>query len=129
MLWSISTTSSKVVHGYQKQGSGYGYPRVRGWNALSGIVSTTLSAPVIIGARLRPVAPGLRTEQGSSSPMSSPRAPAAVNDCARLVLLLADSAFYRHAVVAAAHRAGAKVSITARMDPAVNALATIPDDA
>jgi len=46
------------------------------------------------------------------------------------VLLRADSAFYGHAVVAAAHRAGAKVSITARMDPAVKrAIGAINDDA
>lgn len=46
------------------------------------------------------------------------------------MLLRADSAFYGHAVVAAAHRAGAKVSITARMDPTVKrAIATIPEDA
>ena len=48
----------------------------------------------------------------------------------RLVLLRADSALYGHAVVAATLRAGAKVSITARMDPAVKrALATISSDA
>lgn len=42
----------------------------------------------------------------------------------------ADSAFYRHAVVAAAHRADAKVTITARMDSAVKrAIGTIPDEA
>ena len=46
------------------------------------------------------------------------------------MLLRADSAFYGHAVVAAAHRAGAKVSVTARMDPAVKrAISTISDDA
>lgn len=46
------------------------------------------------------------------------------------MLLRADSAFYGHAVVAAAHRVGAKVSITARMDSAVKrAIATISDDA
>jgi hypothetical protein len=46
------------------------------------------------------------------------------------VLLRADSAFYGHAVVTAARNAGAAVSITARMDPAVkHAIATIPEDA
>ena len=48
----------KEVHGYQKQGSGYGYFGGRGLNALIGIVSTTFSAPVIIGARLREGAAG-----------------------------------------------------------------------
>lgn len=42
------------------------------------------------------------------------------------MLLRADSAFYSHAVVTAAARAGADVSITARMDPNVKrAIATI----
>ncbi|MCB5290605.1 hypothetical protein BJQ90_00017 [Arthrobacter sp. SO3] len=51
-------------------------------------------------------------------------------DASGLVLLRADSAFYGHPVVAAAHRAGAKVSITARMDPAVKrAIATINEKA
>ena len=46
-----------------------------------------------------------------------------------MVLLRADSAFYGHAVVAVAHRGGARVSITARMDPAVKrAITTITDD-
>jgi hypothetical protein len=46
------------------------------------------------------------------------------------VLLRADSAFYGHATVNAAITAGAAVSITARLDPAVKrAIATIPDDA
>jgi len=43
----------KEVHGYQKQGSGYGYSGVRGLNALIGIVSTKTTAPIIVGSRLR----------------------------------------------------------------------------
>src|SRR5680860_982139 len=41
------------VHGYAKQGSGYGYSGVRGINALLATVKTSTSAPVIIGQRLR----------------------------------------------------------------------------
>jgi len=55
-----------------------------------------------------------------------------MNSCAaaKPVLVRADSAFYGHATVSAAIHAGAKVSVTARMDPAVKrAIATIPDDA
>ena len=119
----------KEVHGYQKQGSGYGYSGVRGLNALLGIVSTLSSAPVIIGSRLRKGATG--------SPRGAKRFVADILATVRrlrsdtatgLVLLRADSAFYGHAVVSAAHQGGAKVSITARMDPAVKrAIATIPD--
>lgn len=121
----------KEVHGYQKQGSGYGYSGVRGLNALIAIVSTTLSAPVIIGSRLRKGAAGSPRGAGKFvgdilATVSRLRSKAASG----LVLLRADSAFYGHAVVAAAHRAGAKVSITARMDPAVKrAIGTIADDA
>jgi hypothetical protein len=41
------------VHGYANQGSGYGYCRVRGLNALITTVTTAHGAPVITGQRLR----------------------------------------------------------------------------
>ncbi len=41
------------VHGYAKQGSGYGYSGVRGLNALLATATTTQSAPVIVAQRLR----------------------------------------------------------------------------
>jgi hypothetical protein len=41
------------VHGYNKQGSSYGYSGVRGLNALITTVSTDTGAPVIVGQRLR----------------------------------------------------------------------------
>ncbi len=41
------------VHGYAKQGSGYGYSGVRGLNALLATVNTTMSAPVIVARRVR----------------------------------------------------------------------------
>jgi hypothetical protein len=121
----------KEVHGYQKQGSGYGYSGVRGLNALLGIVSTKTAAPIIIGARLRKGAVGSPRGAGKFvgdilATVKRLRSTTALGP----VLLRADSAFYGHAVVAAAHRAGAKVSITARMDPAVKrAIATIADTA
>ena len=61
----------KEVHGYQKQGSGYGYSGVRGLNALIGIVSTQTTAPIIIGA------PGYaRARLGPrAGPASSPATP------------------------------------------------------
>ncbi|WP_130177347.1 IS1380 family transposase [Cryobacterium sp. SO1] len=121
----------KEVHGYQKQGSGYGYSGVRGLNALIGIVSTTVSAPIIIGARLRKGAAGSPRGAGKfvGDILATVRRLRS-KTASGLVLLRADSAFYGHAVVAAAHRAGAKVSITARMDPAVKrAIAAIGDDA
>ncbi len=43
----------KQTFGYAKQGAGYGHSKVRGLNALLGIVSTPTSAPVIAATRLR----------------------------------------------------------------------------
>lgn len=118
------------VHGHQKQGAGFGYSGVRGINALLATVATSASAPVIIAQRLR---------RGASG---SPRGAARLirDGLATLrrlpgmktarVLVRADSAFYGHATVAAATTAGAAVSVTARMDPAIKrAIATITDDA
>ena len=120
----------KEVHGYQKQGSGYGYSGVRGLNALIGSLSTAAAAPVIIGTRLRKGSAG--SPRGAGKFVGDVMATVKrlhEGEPTGLVLLRADSAFYGHAVVQAAHRAGAKVSITARMDPAVKrAIATIADD-
>ena len=85
---------------------------------------------MIIGQRLRKgaagsprgaariVADALKTVTRLPGPNSAP------------VLLRADSAYYGHATVSAALKAGADVSITARQDPAVKrAIGTIADDA
>ncbi|QWT23588.1 IS1380 family transposase [Subtercola sp. PAMC28395] len=118
------------VHGPKKQGAGFGYSGVRGINALLATVSTDTTAPVVIGQRLRKGAAG--------SPRGAARIVAdALKTVTRLpgmnaapVLLRADSAYYGHATVSAALRAGANVSITARQDPAVKrAIHAIPDDA
>ena len=106
------------VHGYAKQGAAFGYSGVRGLNAVLATVSTETMAPVIAAQRLR---------KGSAG---SPRGAARLATDAlalirrtrlggRDVLLRADSAFYSHALVTAARKAGAEVSITVRMDPAV----------
>ena len=115
------------VHGYAKQGSGYGYSGVRGLNALLATVSTGQSAPVVVAQRLR---------KGSCG---SPRGAARlIADALKTVgslssatpLVRADSAFYGHAVVGAVLRAGADVSVTVRLDKRVKAaIATISDDA
>lgn len=118
------------VHGPKKQGAGFGYSGVRGLNALLATVSTATSAPIVIGQRLRKGAAG--------SPRGAARIVAdALKTVTRLpgqtaapVLLRADSAYYGHATVAAARKAGADVSITARQDPAVKrAIGTIGEDA
>lgn len=81
-------------------------------------MSTATSAPMIIAQRLR--------KGASGSPRGAARIVAdALKTVTRLpgltapVLLRADSAYYGFAIVNAALRAGAQVSITARQDPAV----------
>jgi hypothetical protein len=117
------------VHGYQKQGAAFGYSGVRGLNALLATVSTDQIAPVIAAQRLRKGSVG--------SPRGAARLAAdalALIRRSRLagrdVLVRADSAFYSHALVTAVLKAGADVSITVRMDPAVKrAITTIGEDA
>lgn len=118
------------VHGYAKQGVGFGYSRVRGLNALLATVTTRGSAPVVVAQRLR---------QGSCG--SSRGAKRLVGDAlksvtslcggsGRQLLLRADSAFYGAATIGAAIRGGADVSVTVRLDPKVRAaIAAIGDDA
>jgi hypothetical protein len=117
------------VHGYAKEGSGYGYSGVRGLNALLATVSTKETAPVIVAQRLR---------KGScGSPRGAKRLVAdALKTVGQLpgssnsrALVRADSAFYGHPTVAAALRAGADVSITLRLDSTVKtAISTIGED-
>jgi hypothetical protein len=119
------------VHGYAKQGSGYGYSGVRGLNALLATVTTADAAPVIVSQRLR---------KGScGSPRGAKRivadALAAVtrlrgHEATGTPLVRMDSAFYGRPAVLAAVRAGAHVSVTVRSDPNVRAaISSIPEDA
>lgn len=117
------------VHGHKKQGSGFGYSKVRGLNALLATVTTPESAPVVVAQRLR---------RGScGSPRGAGRLIAdAIATTRRLpglqqqkILLRADSAYYGHPSISAAINAGADVSVTARMTSTVkHAIATIPDN-
>ncbi|MCV7216350.1 IS1380 family transposase [Mycobacterium sp. SMC-18] len=119
------------VHGYTKQGSGYGYSGVRGLNALIATLTTEHGAPIICGQRLRKGACGsargaARIVGDTLATVTRLRSSAA----ATRPLLRADSAFYGYPTVAAALRGGADVSITVRLDPKVKAaIAAIPEDA
>jgi len=123
------------VHGYAKQGSGYGYSGVRGLNALLATVSTELSAPVIVAQRLRKGSCGSprgakRLVTDTLATLRRLRDQASAGAAQPRTLLRADSAFYGSAVVGAAVNAGADVSITVRLDPKVKtAIASIADDA
>jgi hypothetical protein len=117
------------VHGYQKQGAGFGYSGVRGLSAVLATVSTPTIAPVIAGQRLRKGSVG--SARGATRLITDTLALVGRTHLAsRPVLVRADSAFYSHALVSAAMKAGAAVSVTVRMDPAVKrAIASIAPDA
>jgi hypothetical protein len=117
------------VHGYRKQGASFGYSGVRGLNALLATVSTDTVAPVIAAQRLRKGSVG--SPRGAARLLTDALALVGRTHLAgRPVLVRADSAFYSHALVTAALRAGAQVSVTVRMDPAVKrAITSISEDA
>lgn len=88
------------VHGHAKQGTGFGYSKVRGLNALLATLATATNAPGIVAQRLRKGACG--------SPFGSKRLVAdAVKQARRLlgaapmVLVRMDSAFYGRGAVTA----------------------------
>jgi Transposase DDE domain group 1 len=117
------------VHGYAKQGAAFGYSGVRGLSALLATVSTAQIAPVIAAQRLRKGSAG--SPRGAARLATDTLALIRRSQLAgRDVLVRADSAFYSHALVTAVLTAGAEVSITVRMDPAVKrAIAGIAETA
>ena len=121
----------KEVHGHQKQGAGFGYSKVRGLNALLGIVSTGQAAPIIIGSRLRrgPTNSARGADKFVSDVLAAVKRLRS-QTATGMILVRTDSAYYGSAVMKAAIRAGAMVSITARMNSLVKAaISTIPDTA
>ena len=116
------------VHGYAKQGSGYGYSGVRGLNALLATASTKDTAPVILAQRLRKGA--ANSARGAKRLITDALSTLKRVHAGGRVLCRLDSAYYGHDSVAAALAAGAAVSVTVRMDPAVKrAIAGIPETA
>jgi len=119
------------VHGYAKQGAGFGYARVRGLNTLLATVTTGQTAPVVVAQRLRKGAANSargaqRLVRDALAVVRQLRCP----DATSQVLLRADSAFHGHATIGAAVRVGVAVSVTVRMDPKVrSAITSIGDDA
>lgn len=118
----------KPTYGYAKQGAGYGYTQVKGLNALIGTLSSPTAAPVIAATRLRKGSTS--SARGAASFVASTLAIARRCGSVGLVVARMDSAFYTADVVAAIGRAGAKFSITARLNASVRAAITaIAEDA
>src|SRR5215207_8592834 len=109
----------RPTYGYAKQGAGYGYTHVKGLNALLGTLATPTSAPVIAATRLRKGSTS--SPRGAASFVASTLATARRCGVSGLVLARMDSAFYTADVVAAVGRAGARFSITARLNASVRA--------
>ena len=109
----------RETHGYRKQGAAYGYSRVKGLNAQLAIVSTPLAAPVIAATRLRKG--NIDSGHGAARLIGDTLATLrkAVPTTPGLVIVRADSAYFRHDMIAAATTGGARFSVTARMNKAV----------
>ncbi len=122
----------RQTHGYAKQGVGFGYSGVKGLNALIATVSTPLAAPVICGTRLRKGSTNSARGAGrfvADALITAKAAGAGGGDGQGLVLLRADSAFFTHDTIATARRHDVRFSITARMNPAVQAAISRIDEA
>ncbi len=126
--WLDIDDTMRETHGYAKQGAGYGYNKVKGLNALLGIVSCPAAAPVIVGHRLRKGAAS--SARGAAKFVCDAVAAARRAGAGTVICCRADSAYYNHSVTGAVLAAGARFSITSRMDKAVQkAIAGIDEDA
>ena len=128
VTWLDVDDTMRETHGYAKQGVGYGYNKVKGLNALLGMVSTAVSAPVIVGHRLRQGT--VSSARGAAKFLSDAIAAARRVGAGGVIRCRLDSAFYNHSVIGAIRKAGAQFSITARLDRAVQkAIASIDENA
>ena len=117
----------RETHGYAKQGAGRGYTGVNGLNVLLATLSTLGSVPLIAAARLR--RGGTNSLRGAHHLLAEALGVAKATGATGLLVVRADSAFYAHAVVAAARRAGARFSVTLRHTPTVLAAIEAIDQA
>ena len=96
------------VHGHAKQGSGYGYPGVRGLNALLATMTTPQTAPVIVAQRLRKGScgspRGAKRLVADALKVVTNLSPGPASGPASKPLVRADSAFYGRATLGAAIR-------------------------
>ncbi|PYI63798.1 IS1380 family transposase, partial [Arthrobacter livingstonensis] len=105
------------VHGYLKQGSGYGYSKVRGLNAVLATASREDTAPVIIGQRLRKGA--ANSARGANKFVAEALGTLKRTNTTGPVVCRFDSAYYGHPAVSAALAGGADVTVTVPMNKAV----------
>ena len=125
----------KRVYGHRKQGARFGHTKiqgksllVKGLNALAGVISTPLSAPVIGAVRLR----GGNAASGRGAASLAARAIGTAREagCTGTIIVRLDSAFYNAAVIGAVRSGGARFSVTAPMNASIRAaIAGIGEDA
>jgi hypothetical protein len=128
-------SQQKRVYGHAKQGAAFGRTKiqgkgllVRGLNVLAATICTPLAAPVIAGTRLR--GGNAASARGAASMITEAVTTARTVGCTGTLVVRTDSAFYGAPAVRAARKAGARFSVTARMDPKIRAaIAAIPEDA
>lgn len=125
----------RPVYGYAKQGASYGFTKVsgkqvlrKGLSPLAATISTDLSAPVIVGMRLRAGRAG--SGKGAGRMVAQAIATARATGATGEILVRGDSAYGSRAVVGACRRAGARFSLVLTKNRAVaRAIAAIPGDA
>ncbi|MEV0849986.1 IS1380 family transposase [Streptomyces sp. NPDC049954] len=118
----------KPVHGYAKQGVGYGYNKIKGLNALIATLSTPLAAPMIAATRLRKGS--VNSARGAASFATEAITTARASGATGILIVRADSAYYGAELIAARKAADARFSITVRHNASVKtAIATIAEDA
>jgi hypothetical protein len=115
------------AYGYAKQGAGYGYSKVKGLNALLGIVSTPLSAPVIAATRLRKGP--TNSARGDAAFVAETIRTARASGATGLLIVRADSAFYGADVINACRALDAHFSVTVRMNASIKAAIAGIDEA
>lgn len=122
-----SDDTIRRTHGYAKQGAGYGYSKVKGLNALLGIVSTPLAAPVI--AATRPHKGPSNSARGAAAFVAETIRTAHAAGAGGLLVVRADSAFYGADVVNACRALNAYFSVTVRMNASAKAAIAAIDEA
>jgi Transposase DDE domain group 1 len=126
-------STQKRVFGYQKQGARFGHTKiqgksllVKGLNALAGVISTPLSAPVIGAVRLR--GGNAASGRGAASLVKEVIGTARNCGCSGTIVVRLDSGFYGAAVISAIRSAGARFSVTVPMNSSIRAaIAAIPE--
>jgi hypothetical protein len=125
----------RPVYGHAKQGASYGHTKIagkqvlrKGLSPLATTISTTQSAPVITGMRLRAGKTG--SGKGAGRMVAQAIATARAAGATGRILVRGDSAYGSRAVVRACRRGNAEFSLVMTKNRAVaRAIASIPDTA